>query len=122
MKVELEEFCKYHLTWLLDEDFTFSVSELQSGSYSITIEKYNGNLFKWEHISDEFITFLSILKDYYEIKKRLTHGDICIGFIDDSGFYSYRYDNIDIIQNKSDKELNKDSIKTIYLDVDRTKE
>jgi hypothetical protein len=76
-KSDLEKFCNNHLAYLIDSGYDVSVKKhsgiypLKSAHYSIEIfKKENDTSFKWNDIKYDFIPFLEILIDNYEVSNK----------------------------------------------------
>lgn len=72
LKDEIIEFCESHLTYLVDNGFHFikSVSELNNCTY-VFMRKIDKSKFNWEEVKYEFIPFLTLLNNNFNLGKFL---------------------------------------------------
>lgn len=72
---ELLDFCKSHLTYLLDKGISIEVNDDIDNSVEICISHANDWL-NWDNISDDLVPFLKILNNNYEVIKVCSEGVI----------------------------------------------
>lgn len=83
-KKELQDFCEMYLAYLLDEGFEVKINEEDGDVFVLDIERVSvfnnytegpfgtrfiDNSFKWNEISDHFITFYHMLSREYNLVK-----------------------------------------------------
>ena len=73
-KEELRDFCETYLAYLLDKGFELKIyggSQLTSEvtPFQILLIKEDQSIFFWQDMINEFLPFLRLLKDNYNIEK-----------------------------------------------------
>jgi len=67
-KDDILKFCQENLGYLMDDGFGIIIAEREN-DLNIEFDRYDGKLFKWEDIMDDFVPFLELFDMKFGLKK-----------------------------------------------------
>lgn len=102
-----KDFCKEHLLFLIDENFTLQYYYKSENFYRLYISKAKFEKFNWEDVNSDILQFMDFLKNEYVIKFLEFRFDDNNNYEDDftvpvRDFFekSFKWDNLDLLDEE----------------------